>query len=110
MMRTGMTDPPWLAEKDESVVRLVESLRLELGDSLFQLVDHWDDQYAVGLADPDEPSRLVYVLTDVEPVGLYGVDTEFPERPGLPASVRKMGYADLVRTVVGHLAARKPAR
>ena len=68
--------------KDESITRMLTQLRAELGDGAFDVVDHWDDIFATGVARPDNHGVLVYVSTHDDRKNKYWVSLELPPPPG----------------------------
>ena len=68
--------------KDESITRMLAELRAELGDGTFDVVDHWDDIFATGVARPDNHGVLVYVSTHDNRKNKYWVSLELPALPG----------------------------
>lgn len=52
-------------QKAPSIIRLLDGLRARLGQRAFDVVDHWEiDEFAVGIARPDNHSVLAYISTD----------------------------------------------
>ena len=70
------------ANKDESITRMLTELRTELGSEAFDVVDHWDDIFATGVARPDNHGVLVYVSTHDNRKNKYWVSLELPPPPG----------------------------
>jgi hypothetical protein len=71
------------AAKHESIARMLDELRAELGDDAFDVVDHWDsDTFATGIARPDDHGVLVYVSTHDGRKNKYWVSLELPPKPG----------------------------
>jgi hypothetical protein len=68
--------------KDESITRMLDELRGELGDGAFDVVDHWDDSFATGVARPDNHGVLVYVSTHDHRKNKYWVSLELPPQAG----------------------------
>ena len=68
--------------KDESIRRMLSELQAELGDGAFDVVDHWDDIFATGVARPDNHGVLVYVSTHDNRKNKYWVSLELPAPPG----------------------------
>jgi hypothetical protein len=69
-------------DKDESIMRMLTELRAELGDGAFDVVDHWDDSFATGVARPDDHGVLVYVSTHDRRKNKYWVSLELPPKEG----------------------------
>lgn len=69
--------------KDESITRMLDELRAELGDGAFDVVDHWDtDSFATGIARPDNHRVLVYVSTHHLRNNKYWISLELPPAAG----------------------------
>ena len=69
--------------KDESITRMLTELRAELGDGAFDVVDHWDDIFATGVAHPDNYAVLVYVSTHDNRKNKYWVAWSCLPHPGM---------------------------
>ena len=102
-------------QKDESITRLLEQLRLRLGEDAFDVVDHWKgDLCATGVARPDNHSVLVYISTFGKTVDDYFVSMELPTQPGAeqlgdfpysPAGEEQVeGFDRLVQIIERHFA------
>jgi hypothetical protein len=97
-----------IADKDESITRMLDELRLELGDGVFDVVDHWDDSFATGIARPDNHGVLVYVSTHDCRKNKYWVSLELPPTAGdaaayVPAGdLRAHGIQELASIVRSH--------
>jgi hypothetical protein len=97
--------------KDESITRMLSELRAELGAGAFDVVDHWDDIFATGIARPDDHGVLAYVSTHDNRKNKYWVSLELPPRPGddapfVPAGERQAhGIQELATIVREHFSA-----
>lgn len=98
------------ADKDESITRMIDELRAELGDGAFDVVDHWDDSFATGIARPDNHAVLAYVSTHDRRKNKYWVSLELPPQAGDDAVYAPAGehqahgiqeLASIVRTHFG---------
>ena len=70
-------------QKDQSIARILDGLRVRLGPRAFDVVDHWEaDSCAVGIARPDNHSVLVYISTNGEGDDRCSVSLELPPQPG----------------------------
>lgn len=70
-------------QKDQSIVRILDGLRVRLSPQAFDIVDHWEaDLCAVGIARPDNHSVLVYISTNGEGDERCSVSLELPPQPG----------------------------
>lgn len=67
--------------KDASILVAIDQLRARLGPDTFVIADHWDDLFAVGLAAPAQPGRLVYISTFGKPPGRFDASLELPPAP-----------------------------
>jgi hypothetical protein len=95
--------------KDESITRMLDELRAELGDGAFDIVDHWDtDSFATGIARPDNHRVLVYVSTHHLRNNKYWVSLELPPEAGDDAPYatagerRAQGIQELASIVRAH--------
>lgn len=70
------------AAKDESITRMIDELRAELGAGSFDVVDHWEDSFATGIARPDNHGVLVYVSTHDRRKNKFWVSLELPPQAG----------------------------
>lgn len=100
-------------KKDESIARMLNELRAELGADAFDVVDHWEsDTSAIGIARRDDHGVLVYVSTYGRNSNQYWVSLEFPPRtddssPYVPAGERVVhGVQELVSVVRSHFGAK----
>lgn len=65
--------------KDLSLLAVIDRLGEDLGDEAFAIVDHWDaDSCTVGVADPSDHARLVYISTWPPENGVTSFACEFP--------------------------------
>lgn len=96
-------------EKDPRLLDAIERLRLKLGATAFDIVDHWaDDLLAVGIASPRNHQVLIYfsVCSDAG----YDVELELPPLTEADGLYRVAGrscdltFAQLAEVVAGHLA------
>ena len=69
--------------KDHAIYDVIIKLRNTFGDGAFQIVDHWEDLCAIGIARSSEPHRLVYISSCWRPPGYYFVELELPPEPGI---------------------------
>jgi hypothetical protein len=85
-------DRSLLARKDPAVGELVDRLASDLSTN-FDLVDHWEDLMAVGLALPSDHGVLIYVavITDDEGELLHSPDRYFYECES-PSRTDALGY------------------
>lgn len=89
------------AAKDSAITALVANLARDLPEGSFVISSEWDsDLCAVGIADPGDPSRLVYVSTYQMAPGLYYVDCDRGDDSETHDSV---DYVTLVRLVCEHI-------
>lgn len=101
------------AAKDPSITRVLDELRAELGEGAFDVVDHWEDSFATGIARPDNHGVLVYVSTHDHRKNKYWVSLELPPRAGddalyVPAGEHLAhGIPELASIVRTHFAARQ---
>jgi hypothetical protein len=82
-----------LARKDPAVGELVHRLAGDLGAGSFDVVDHWEDLMAIGLARPGDHDVLVYVavLIDDEGEVLASEDRYYYESE-TPSDAEEFGY------------------
>ena len=68
-----------LKDKDTSIHEVIAKLQNKLGDTAFDIVDHWEaDLCAVGIARPDNHAILVYISTRNLPEKGYYASLELP--------------------------------
>ena len=66
-------------KKDQTLLNVLDRLRLDFGGGAYQFVDHWDrDLCAVGIARNDEPRQLIYISVWKCPEGEVAVSLESP--------------------------------
>lgn len=93
-------------------MRMLDELRVELGEGAFDVVDHWEDSFAIGIARPDNHGVLVYVSTHDRRKNKYWVSLELPPPAGdeaayVPAGEHQaQGIQELASIVRAHFAAR----
>ena len=98
-----------MGPKDDSVLRVLDRLRSDLGDDAFDVVDHWDaDLCAVGVARPSDHRFLVYISTFPPENGVLAYECERPSSdPDLPYDsdgiVNEASYDDVAAAVTRHL-------
>ena len=96
-------------EKDRSLLEVLEHLRRDLGNTGFDLVDHWDaDSFAIGIGRPTDHRYLVYVSTCSGEQGKLAYECERPsEDPEMPYSsdgmVESAAYSEVVDVIRKHL-------
>jgi hypothetical protein len=106
---TQMTMP---ADKHETITRMLDELQAELGGAAFDVVDHWDDSRAIGVARPDDHGVLAYISTHDSGKNKFWVSLELPPRtpeefPYLPAGDRQVnGIQELAAVVRTHFEAK----
>lgn len=97
------------SDKDAAILDLLARLGERLGPGVFEVVDHWDDPCAVGLARPSDPRVLAYVAWYDDPEKPYYVELELPPISGddFPYQVAgrydRMDFEAVVGVVKGHL-------
>lgn len=95
--------------KDESIRRVLDRLRRDLGDHAFDVVDHWEaDLCAVGVARPSDQRFVVYISTFPPERGLFSYECERPSTDGdLPydsdGMVNEASYEEVAAAVSRHL-------
>jgi hypothetical protein len=109
-----------LAGKDPAVGELVDRLASDLGADSFDLVDHWEDLMAIGLARPSDHDVLVYVAVIVDDEGeildspdryFYECESPSPDDPlgyHVAATGDRVPYEEVVRAAARHLEAPVP--
>jgi hypothetical protein len=107
-----------LARKDPAVAELVDRLEADLGTGSFELVDHWEDLMAIGLARPGDPEVLVYVAVLIDDEGdvldtpdRFFYECESPSEASelgydVAGSADHVPYDEVVKAVARHLGAR----
>ncbi|MEV5749976.1 hypothetical protein AB0L00_19315 [Actinoallomurus sp. NPDC052308] len=104
-----------LARKDPAVRELVDRFAADLGAESFDLVDHWEDLMAIGLARPSDHDVLVYVAIAINDEGdvlesedRYYYECETPsDADELGYTVARSGdhvsYEEMLRAAAAHL-------
>jgi hypothetical protein len=85
----------WATSKHASIIQMVDGLRTELGDGAFDVVDHWDDTHAIGIARPDDHGVLAYISTHGPRKDVYWVSLELPAKAGNDHPYEPAGEADV---------------
>ena len=97
-------------KKDVSILRMLERFRSSFGANAFHVVDNWDaDLYAVGIANPQNHGRLVYISTFEKAPDEYFVELESDSGQAEDAYYRVVGryesvpWNELVAIVARHI-------
>lgn len=99
-----------MLNKDQSLRDVLARLVSDLGEGVFEVVDHWDgDLCAIGLARPADQRYLVYVCTFPPETELFAYECERPPTdPDFPydsdGMVEEASYDQLLDAVRQHLA------